>query len=469
MAKVLLFNPPGPEKKGYTREGRCTQESGIWGTQWPPVSLATAAAFLEEDGHEVRVFDLPATGRGAEFLGEIILAEPPDFVFWSTGTPTLEADLKTARLVRARAPGAVTGVMGTHVSVDPERALGEAELDIVIRREPEAVIRDVCARREGEWSRARGISFREKKGGAIRHNPDAEFLDPRKIPFPAWHKLDIRPYRLPLSGRNFLTVAPVRGCPYPCSFCTGRIYYGKKLRMRPVELVVGEIKADMDRFGISDFFIWADTFTADRSYVQSFCRELMKRGLRASWTCNSRVDTIDRETLKLMRQAGLWMISFGLESGSDRILKSSGKMIQVAQSIEAVREAHELGIRTAGHFILGLPGETGQTMRRTLELALRLPLDIAQFYAAAPFPGTRLYEEALERGWLKARSAVSQGFAALDLPGLTAEKVDGFRRYAYKRFYLRPGALKRMLSILEPGSLLYLLRNLVQFLRWVMS
>ncbi len=159
--------------------------------------------------------------------------------------------------------------------------------------------------------------------------------------------------------------------------------------------------ANVDRFGIREFFIWADTFTADRRYVQELCRAILARGLRISWTCNSRVDTIDEETLRLMKEAGLWMISFGLESGSDAILAASGKGITVAQSRAAVGLAHRLGIRVAGHFMFGLPGETEETMAGTLALALELPLDIAQFYAAAPFPGTALYDEARRKGWLK--------------------------------------------------------------------
>jgi radical SAM superfamily enzyme YgiQ (UPF0313 family) len=229
------------------------------------------------------------------------------------------------------------------------------------------------------------------------------------------------------------------------------------------------MEANIARFGIRDFFIWADTFTADRDYVGSFCREVAERGLRVSWTCNSRVDTVDRETLRLMRKSGLWMISFGLESGSDAILKSSGKRITVEQSIKAVTHAHELGIRTAGHFILGLSGETEQTMKQTLELALSLPLDIAQFYAAAPFPGTRLFEEAVQNGWLTTRSPFSQGSAVLNLPGLAAWKIDSFRRYAYKRFYTRPRTILRILSLFESGSLHSLFRNSARFLRWVTS
>jgi radical SAM superfamily enzyme YgiQ (UPF0313 family) len=294
-------------------------------------------------------------------------------------------------------------------------------------------------------------------------------LEPDAIPAPDWDGLDHNAYRLPLKGRRFLMVAPVRGCPYRCTFCTAPLYYGYRLRRRPVAQVVDEMAASVSRYGIREFFIWADTFTADRDYVRELCRTILARGLKVSWTCNSRVDTIDEETLSLMKEAGLWMISYGLESASDAILAASGKGITAAQSRAAVEMAHRMDIRTAGHFIFGLPGETPETMAETLAFALSLPLDIAQFYAAAPFPGTALYNEALEKGWLKhggGNGAVSQSSAAMALPGLSAAEVDAFRRHAFRRFYLRPSAAARVLSMVEPGAVAGLMPVLRRFLRW---
>ena len=446
---VLLFNPPSADGRGYTREGRCTQEAGVWGTQWPPLSLATAAALLRREGQRVTLRDYPATGRDIRSLERDLRELQPAFAIWSTGSPTLPSDLAVARVVREQAPGCLTAVIGTHVTVRPEEALAEAALDVVIRGEPEGIIGGLCRLNAG-WPDIKGISWKTGEG-AIRHNPDAPLLAPEEIPAPAWEGLDLDAYRLPLKGRRFLMVAPVRGCPWACSFCTSPLYYGHGLRRRPVAKVVDEMAANVERFGISEFFIWADTFTADRRYVQELCRAILAGGLKISWTCNSRVDTIDEETLLLMKEAGLWMISFGLESGNDAILAASGKGITAAQSRAAVSLAHHLGIRVAGHFLLGLPGETEATMAETLALALELPLDVAQFYAATPFPGTPLFDEALRMGWLKmgAVPIFSQGRAVMELPGLPAARVNAFRRHAYRRFYLRPRAMARLLSLLK--------------------
>jgi anaerobic magnesium-protoporphyrin IX monomethyl ester cyclase len=487
---ILLFNPPAPDGRAYTREGRCTQEAGVWGTQWPPLSLATAAALLRRDGHRVTLRDYPAAGLDSRALVEDLRQLRPAFAIWSTGTPTLRHDLALARLVREQAPEAVTAVIGTHVTVRPEEALSEAALSAVIRGEPEGIIRELC-RSAGAFGEVAGLSWRDARDGAIRHNPDAAPLEPKAIPAADWDGLDLDGYRLPLKGRRFLMVAPVRGCPWRCVFCTAPLYYGYRLRWRPVADVVAEMAGNVERYDIREFFIWADTFTADRRYVRELCRAIIESGLRISWTCNSRVDTIDEETLRLMKAAGLWMISYGLESGSDAILAASGKGITVAQSREAVALAHRLGIRVAGHFMFGLPGETEETMAETLVLALTLPIDIVQFYVAAPFPGTALYDEARGKGWLRetmeergspppdrgaaapgaipsgSAPAASQNSAVMELPGLPSTRVDAYRRYAYRRFYLRPRAVVRVLSMAELSAVAGIMPPIRRFLRWL--
>ena len=411
--------------------------------------------------------DCPAVKWDVKRLGREAEVFQPHFAFWNTATPTLKTDLRIGQIIKGAAQNAVTGIMGTHVSALPDMALRTPSIDLVIQSEPEATIREICRAKFADWKDIPGIVYRDHRAHDFHHNPARKFLPPEEIPSPAWHHLDTNVYRLPLKGAPFLIVAPIRGCPFSCSFCTGPLYYGKKLRKRPVAHVVEEIKHNMERYGVKNFFIWADTFTADPGYVREFSKQIIENHLPIRWTCNSRVDTVDRETLTLMKKAGLWMISFGLESGNDEVLKETGKGICLSDSRRAVLLAHGLGLKTSGHFILGLPGETKKSMKDTLSLALELPLDTAQFYAASPFPGTRLYEQALASGWLQSRDcSFSQDQATLNLPGLPAEEVDRFRRYAFRKFYARPKTFWNVVSMARPAALGTMLTNWRQFSLW---
>mgnify|MGYP001181996261 CR=1 FL=1 len=463
--QVLLLNPPHPEGKGFTREGRCTQESGVWATQWPPLSLATAAALLEANGRQAEILDCPAVGIDLSALIRRVKRARPGWIFVATATPTIDADLDSARRLKQIAPEATVAVLGTHVTADPASALSREGIDLVIRGEPEGTIAALCQLETADLETAAGISFRAP-GGAFRHNPDRPWLDPKTIPAPAWHRLDLSPYRLPLKGRPFLMVAPLRGCPYRCTFCTAPQYYGRTLRMRPVGQVVDEIDDTIARFGITDYFIWADTFTASRKYVHDFCDEIRRRRLRIDWTCNSRVDTIDEALLADMKRAGCWMISYGIESADTDVLSRSKKNITAAQSAKAVTAAHRAGLLVSGHFIFGLPGDSISRMKKSIDFALSLSLDIAQFYAASALPGTGLFEEARRNHWLRPAATSSQSRSAMDLPGLSAEQVDTYRRLAFRKFYLRPKIMRRLFSLVTPAAAPHLAASLLRFSGW---
>ncbi len=465
--KIFLLNPPGPHGQGFTREGRCTQAGGVWGTTWPPLSLATCAAMLIRQGHRVRVLDAAVSSSDIGPIADDMRDFAPDLVAWTTGTPTLSLDLHLGEIIKGILPQAFTCVLGTHVSALPDEALAFPGVDAVVRGEPEGPLEALASFEGNGLTSIRGISFRCGPEGDIVHNAPAAPLEASRIPAPAWHLLNARGYRLPLKGRPFLMVAPVRGCPYACSFCTAPLYYGRRLRKRPLENVLDEIEANVVQHGVREMLVWADTFTADRTYVLNFCDGIRDRGLGIDWTCNSRVDTVDRQMLTTMHRSGCWMISFGLESGSQEILDRCGKGITVEQSEAAVRLANEAGLCTSGHFMLGLPGESRATMIATLDLALRLPLDVAQFYAACPFPGTRLHREAVKNGWMRRALGFSQGEAVMDLPGLGAEEVDAFRRIAYRRFYRRPRAICTLVSMIDPRMILHAGANFRGVLRWM--
>jgi len=464
---VLLLNPPGPAGERFIREGRCTQSGGFWTTVWPPLSLAGIAALCEDRGHDVTLIDCAAEGLDFEELDEELKRLNPSLVVWATGSPTISSDLALAERLKASVPDCKTAVIGTHVSVFDSEVLNRyPAIDAVIRNEPELTASELT-RVIGEgrgWDSVLGLTFRATNG--IRRNDSRPFLSSLdELPFPAWHLVRTEHYRLPLSGQPFLIVAPLRGCPHRCTFCTAPTYYGKKLRRHSVEYVVREIRHDFLQFGVRDVFIWADTFTLDRDYVREFCTRLVEETIDVQWACNSRVDTVDPELLEIMAKAGCWMMSFGIESGCQDILDRSRKAATIAQARRAVEAARGAGIRTVGHFILGLPGETRETCETTIDFACSLPLDLAQFYAAAPFPGSELYDEAKNNGWLDSdpfREA-DQDRPTLDLPSIDAATVAAYRREAYRRFYGRPQLAVRLVRDMSVRSGISAIRTLAGY------
>jgi anaerobic magnesium-protoporphyrin IX monomethyl ester cyclase len=472
--KIYLINPPAPEK--YIREGRCMQRSGIWSTLWPPHSLALCAAVLEHEKCIVRLTDCSAENLSIEGLREKFASFGPDLVVTSTATPSIDQDLQSLTALREAFPGLRTAAFGTHVSALTDEIFKACpELDFVIRGEPEYALRDLVAAL-GEGKGADGITgLSHRKGGEIVHEPERPWIENLDdMPFPAWHLIDRANYTLPLSGRPFLTVFSARGCPFGCTFCADEIYYGKKMRTRSASRIVDEIEYDIKRFGVRDFLFWTESFTNRRDLVLEIIDELKRRRLAIKWYCNSRVDNVDRELLQAMKASGCEKISFGIESFSAQVLKRIHKGTTPEQSIEAVRLAHSVGLEVIAHCILGLPGDTEESMEDTVRQICSLPVDYAQFYAAAPFPGTELYRQALENGWIDQEERnwknFEQGSQILTIEGLSAGAVNEARNRAFERFYFRPVVLWRVFrSFIREGRPAMLMRLGKEFLSWMRS
>ena len=472
--KILLLNPPTSDQRAFIREGRCNQEQGVWATQWPPITLTTAGAMLEAQGHAVTILDCAAQAiTRADLLARIRAVSYP-LIVWATATPSIKSDLALADEIKAIHRDTFTAVLGTHVTTLADECLRKTPgLDAVIRNEPESTLVDLAAalRKDGNLMTVSGISVKDP-AGQIVHTPTRPFItDLDTLPFPAWHLVDLECYKLPLLGERFVILLPLRGCPYSCTFCTAQTYYGRHLRRRSVPRTMEEIAFVIEKFGIRHFFIWADTFTVDRAYVMEFCDQLRRRDLAIRWTCNSRVDTVDQEMLYTMAQAGCWMISYGIESGNQGILDAIQKKITVQQSHDAVKMAKQAGMRVAGHFVLGFPGETEKTLQETVALSAAVDVDIAQFYCATPFPGSELYARAIQQGWItnQAFEQFCQDRAVMQLPALLPATVNAYRRQGFLKFYLHPKRIWRILLMVRSGGLRNLLSGCWRFVKWMAS
>ncbi len=448
------------------------QQGRAWTTVWPPLSLALIASLLEKGGWDVQLLDCGVEGIDSYGLKRKMTEFKADFVVFTTATPTIDSDLSVTRLAKEVCPNAKIACFGIQVTVFPDEAFHLTEgLDYIVRGEPEFTFRELAEALKGKGSISSILGVSYQGNGGIVHNPDRGFPDKLdELPFPAWHLINPIHYRLPFSGRPFLLITPARGCPYQCIFCAAMTYYGRKLRYHSPGRVVEEMKWVKDRFGIEDLLFWSEVFNARKDFVLALCDELERRNVRLNWVCSSRVDQVDKETLKRIHQAGCWMISYGIESGCQEILDQSKKEASLEQARNAVSLAKEAGLEVVGHFVLGLPGETRETIKETLRFAKGLGLDYAQFYCAVPLPGTLLYDLARSNGWLNTSDwkGYEQNYSVMDLPGLSSTEVMKLRRKAYKVFYLRPQRIIRVLrqikSFRELGRLL---KKSLNFSAWI--
>lgn len=471
---VVIVNPPAVNGIAYIREGRCEQRLDSFQYCMVPISLPSIAALLRREGFDVSILDCIADQvTFGEAVGQISAARP-GLTLVDVSTASLPGDLAFIRALKEAGVGHVTAI-GTHVTVLDEETLLGSRLDSVIRNEPEVTALELARAlaSSGDLSAVDGVTFRGE-GGVVVRNPDRPYIEDLDIlPTPARDLLHNEKYTLPVINRPYTLLIPSRGCGYRCIYCTAPIYYGKKLRMRSVDSVLDEMEEIVARQALRDITMWSDTFTMNRDFVVRICEGIRDRGIEVNWMCNSRVDRVDLDLLRLMRSTGCIGISYGLESGVQEILDNAKKDITLDQIKDAFRWTREAGIESLAHVIFGLPGETWKTVRQTIKFVKDVDPDYAQFYAAVPFPGTEYKKMAEEKGWIVSRdwSAYELNQAVISTPALSAEDLEKARRTAYRAFYLRLNYITRRIRRLR--SLREAWLNARQFLsftqNWILS
>jgi radical SAM superfamily enzyme YgiQ (UPF0313 family) len=349
------------------------------------------AGVLQREGHQAQVLDLLISEPRRDKVENTLRQVAPDLVGITSVTMTFPVAARILGWVREARPEVTTVMGGAHVSFAAERSLGECPAaDLVVRGEGEETILELvdALQRGRDLSTVRGLTFRQD--GAFRSSPDRPLIqDLDALPFPAWDLLPLARYR---ALRGKVGVLSSRGCPYGCIFCVGQRMVGKKGRYRTAGLVVDEMQW-LARRGFSSIGIDDDLFTLRRKHALAVCQEIRARRLPITWHAFARVDTVTPEILCAMADAGCVDVLYGVESGSQAILDRIGKGIKLDQVRRAVRMAEEAGIRIFASFILGLPGETRETLRATVEFAKSLGCQYG-FHVLSPFPGTRVWEAA---------------------------------------------------------------------------
>jgi anaerobic magnesium-protoporphyrin IX monomethyl ester cyclase len=466
---VYLLNPTIDRQPKYIREGRCMQKAASWATVWPPITMAVMGAIARKYG-DVRLVDGNVEKWTLDALVDDVRQRQPAVIAVNTGFPSIDADMTVAAALKTAAPKArVVGFGAYFTLLEQEAMTGFPFLDAGIVGEPEETFEEVVAavaRGAEDFHAIRGLVLR-KDGRVISTGPRPLVDDIDTLPFPDRSLLHNDRYRLPHNNRPFTLVNTGRGCPYPCTFCIVKPYYGNRVRRHSVEYVVREIRECVERYRIDEFLLWDEMFTLDKGFVLEFCRALRDGGLRISWAATTRVTSVEEETLRAMKEAGCYLLGLGVESSSQEILDRAKKKQTVADIERAVAVCRKVGVATMGHCIFGLPGETRETAEATTRFMTHLGLDYMQSYCAVPYPKTELGELAREKGWITARAWSQYDFggnSVMDTDTITGDEVTAFRRRAFRRFYLRPGYLVK--TALRSFSLRQAI-SLLRFRDWV--
>mgnify|MGYP001593919417 CR=1 FL=1 len=441
MKKIIFVNPPTPEKgvmviRDLDRSGRKTREKTIW----PQTNLAYLAAVMKNEGFDVEIMDCIADKIYWDKFEKIIDKKKPDYILFNSISSTISNDMRTASI--AKENGAKSIAVGSHVTALPKKSMEKfTDLDFVTMGEAEETLKELVMFVENKKDFAGVLGIAWRNGGGIVVNekrPLIKNLD--SLPIPLHELLPINKYNLPFIGSKFTFVMESRGCPFRCTFCRSPIAWNRVFRTRSSDSIFKELQY-LKKIGVKNILFHSDTFTVNKNIVIELCKKIIDNNLKIRWMCNSRVDTVDRETLDWMKKAGCEMIMYGIESGSQKVLDLSKKDITISKIIETVKNTRTAGIKVWGYFIIGLPGEDKETIEQTIKLAKELPLTLANFAVAAPYPGTEFQSLALEKGWLKSDNweEYDQNYSAIvSYPDFTADEIIKTMKRAYKEFYFRP-------------------------------
>lgn len=434
--KTLFLNPPSYDDFDGGAGSRYQARREVW-SFWYPTWLCYPAAMLPG----ARVLDAPP--HGIDQARTVATAKEYDCVVVHTSTPSFRRDVETAMMIKDAKPGTLIGFVGGHVTAEPQKSLEAAPvIDFIARKEFDLSVKEIFEGRD--WGDIRGLSYR--RNGAITHNPDRvpmsnEELDQLPFVTEIYHRdLEYLKYNSPYCQYPYVSLYTGRGCPARCTFCLWpQVTTGHSYRVRSPENVYREVK-EMPRLfpQMKEIFFDDDTFTADPPRAREIAQRLKPLGL--CWSTNSRAN-VDRDTLKVMKDGGLRLFVVGYESGNEQILKNIKKGVNIERARRFTKDCHDIGILIHGTFIIGLPGETHQTIDETIRFAREMNPETLQVSLASPYPGTHFYQYVQDNGFL-VQSVYNDdaGYqkCTVTYPGLSSQEMfDAVERF-YRKYYFRP-------------------------------
>jgi len=442
MMKTLLLNPPSFEgfDGGASSRWPATREIESY---WYPVWLAYPAAMIPES----RLLDAPP--HGVSPTETVQIATGYDFVVLFTSTPGFASDVRLAQMMKAAKPALKIAFVGPHVTTNPEESLNASEaIDFVTHKEFDYSVTEFASGMPLED--IKGVSFR--KDGKIVHTEKRlpiENLDALPWATPIYKRdMDYTRYNVPFLLHPYISFYTTRGCPAKCTFCLWpQTFDGHMWRQRSVDDVANEVKQALELFpDVKEIFFDDDTFTISKERVLALCERF--KPLNFTWSCTSRVH-VDLETLQAMRAAGCRLFIVGFESGNPQILKNIKKGATVEQGREFMKNCKKAGIVVHGDFIIGLPGETRETIEESLQFAKELDCETIQVSIAHAFPGTEFYDFAKSNGYFRdvdMTDETGHQLPHIEYPGLSRREMMQAVEHFYDQYYFRPRIVARIVK-----------------------
>ena len=441
--RTLFLNPPSFEGFDGGASSRWPASREIE-SYWYPVWLTYPAGMIPGS----RVLDAPPHKISIEQTVEI--GKEYELLVLFTSTPGFSVDIKMAEMMKDANPKMKVAFVGPPVTVEPEKAFNESKaVDFIVRKEFDHQIANYA--KGTPLAELPGVSYRDS-GGTIRHNPDGpviENLD--ELPWASKiykRDLDFKRYNVPFLLHPFISFYTSRGCPAQCTFCLWpQTHSGHRWRLRSVDDIVNECRWALENFpGLKEIFFDDDTFNYKKERTIALCKELKK--LNFTWSCTSRVTT-DYETLKAMREAGCRLMIVGYESGDPQILKNIKKGATIDMAERYTRDSHKLGLTIHGDFIVGLPGESRESLRKTIDFAKKLNCETIQVSIAHPYPGTEFFDYVKKNNLITIDSMTDESGHQLPniiYPGLNRGELVGWVETFYDEYYFRPKAAWRVVK-----------------------
>jgi radical SAM superfamily enzyme YgiQ (UPF0313 family) len=466
--KILLTHPLGYPAEAADRD--ISRKANLM----PPLGLACLAAYLQKQDIDSAIVDCFARPDSDDLIRDYLLTERPAFIGLSCTTSTFLDGIRISKLAKALLPDIRVVFGGPHVSALKHKVLADfADIDFVVVGEGEETLTELVQSDGVEPEAVKGIIYRNSDG-------EAEFTGYRKtltnldtLPFPAYEKLLRYPeaYSLPIfnypRAPNTSCISS-RGCPYKCSYCDRSVFL-RTFRYNSAAYLYEHLLYLKERFGIKHINFYDDLFTFNRKRIDDLTKMLIDQPLKMSFNCAVRAEHVDAELLQQMKSAGCWMISLGIETGDENLLAQHRQNADLTMLAEKIRLIKRAGIRTKGLLMMGLPGETEASIKKSMDYVFSMPLDDFNLAKFTPFPGSPLYEKIHEFGTFDEDWDKMDCMHFVFVPkGMTRQRLEELYQQFYKSHFLRPRVLLGYVTMLwqSPDSWIRFVQNVGDFIRF---